>query len=89
MIEHYQNGIWQWKIGHHNGIVKSMWTQEVFQVMVLNKWEIPTPELFIWRGNLIGNNGSHYVAEYTIDYVDGAFIPGTFKLIRAVCPGND
>ena len=82
-IEHYKDGVSVWLIGHVKDEFYSTSRDEFFKVLEIDKLFIPDPSIWVWaQTNLIGDKGSHYIAEQTW-YPDG-----TFTIDKALCIEN-
>jgi hypothetical protein len=81
-VEHFVNGVPVWAQAHIKDDIISE-SGEVFKLHEINKLYFPDPYVYICsQTNLIGNNGSHYIAKQTW------YLDGTYTIDKALCLDN-
>jgi hypothetical protein len=80
-VDHWVNGVWQSFDRHISGEATGL-TDEVFKFSANNKFYFTSdPQIFTWHCNLKGDQGNHYIMDFTIEN-------GKFTIDKAVCLEN-
>jgi hypothetical protein len=83
---HFKSGNFVFAIHHCKGeAVSTSGSGEVFKIIDIPHKYDPNLEYQYETVNLIGNQGSHYVATFAWENNE----PWGFTLVRAICPGNE
>ncbi len=82
VVLHYKDGIALWEKDQIKGEVTSE-TGEVFQIRgELDKWYYVGDDLYLtWHNNLIGNWGTHYIGDVTVNWTQWIFYPGNNRCL--------
>lgn len=83
-LVHYKDGNKVWFNYHYIGTATSDYTGEVFQVKENDYKQYQSETIWAFHVNFIGNQGSHYIGAWTVDWGNG-----TVTIDKAVCPGNN
>jgi hypothetical protein len=81
-VMHYKDGNFKWEVDQIKGYVTSE-SGEVFQIKVeVDKWYLMGDDLWVtWHTNLLGNRGSHYIGDVTVNWTQWLFYPGNSRCI--------